>query len=489
MIRIPSSRVDDGICDCCDGSDEGFLTKCPSNCDMIAASERALLSKLQSAYDKGSKIRNELLENMKDESMTTTEMIQELQNDVERAKSELNRIRAIRDEEEENEEKEDSERKGQAIENISKRLGDQLMNLTVLSPLLSHLFDMLQYTEDDARDALDALAHTKPLDTETETEMEHVDEHLDIVDDDMELGDTDEYASTPHYTSHHSDTHNDQGSTLSQDCVLKQYSSDPRVHVLCSSTPSDDTLRDFLIYVVHQRQVTKELQLLWGYYLVKQSFDGVIEFAEKVLNPVSVQDGQEIENSQNTCPSEFAAMPEVCSIDEDVKTLLRQADTDYKHPPAEEARQALRKADNTLRDAKIHLQNAEKTKRDMEKYGPEKLAFFALKGQCFEGKDGKFTYKLCMLETLEQSSLTDPTVRLGKFDSIIDVDGGSKFKILFKQGQHCHAFGPRTAEVEVSCGAENILKDAREPSTCFYSFQFETPAACTPTFAQFNGLY
>ena len=28
-----SSRVDDNICDCCDGSDENTLLKCPNTCD------------------------------------------------------------------------------------------------------------------------------------------------------------------------------------------------------------------------------------------------------------------------------------------------------------------------------------------------------------------------------------------------------------------------------------------------------------------------
>ena len=32
LIKIPSSRVDDGICDCCDGSDEGNIKACSNTC-------------------------------------------------------------------------------------------------------------------------------------------------------------------------------------------------------------------------------------------------------------------------------------------------------------------------------------------------------------------------------------------------------------------------------------------------------------------------
>ena len=43
--NIPSSRVDDGICDCCDGSDEGIIATCQDTCFAAAAGEREELQK------------------------------------------------------------------------------------------------------------------------------------------------------------------------------------------------------------------------------------------------------------------------------------------------------------------------------------------------------------------------------------------------------------------------------------------------------------
>lgn len=61
-------------------------------------------------------------------------------------------------------------------------------------------------------------------------------------------------------------------------------------------------------------------------------------------------------------------------------------------------------------------------------------------------------------------------------------------RMKFERGQHCHAFGPRSAEVLLSCGGENRLLEASEPSTCFYSFRMESPVACNDDFARAIGL-
>jgi hypothetical protein len=58
----------------------------------------------------------------------------------------------------------------------------------------------------------------------------------------------------------------------------------------------------------------------------------------------------------------------------------------------------------------------------------------------------------------------------------------------FGKGDHCHAFGARTATVTVSCAAQHALISATEPSTCAYKLHFESPAACTPKYAEVSGI-
>lgn len=51
-LRIPFSRFNDGICDCCDGSDEN-PGLCPDICDQVLAEERALLEKMEREFKIG----------------------------------------------------------------------------------------------------------------------------------------------------------------------------------------------------------------------------------------------------------------------------------------------------------------------------------------------------------------------------------------------------------------------------------------------------
>lgn len=46
VTKLPSSRVDDQICDCCDGSDEGIYVKCPNTCKQAAEKERGALERM-----------------------------------------------------------------------------------------------------------------------------------------------------------------------------------------------------------------------------------------------------------------------------------------------------------------------------------------------------------------------------------------------------------------------------------------------------------
>ena len=53
-MKLPMSKVGDGVCDCCDGADETGITSCPDNCAAIFAEERRRRQALQYAYTKGS---------------------------------------------------------------------------------------------------------------------------------------------------------------------------------------------------------------------------------------------------------------------------------------------------------------------------------------------------------------------------------------------------------------------------------------------------
>lgn len=51
-LILPLSRINDGICDCCNGSDESF-TDCPDECDSILAEQRAQKEALEKNFQEG----------------------------------------------------------------------------------------------------------------------------------------------------------------------------------------------------------------------------------------------------------------------------------------------------------------------------------------------------------------------------------------------------------------------------------------------------
>ena len=60
---LPSSRVNDGICDCCDGADEWAEISgnpCTNNCDELGAAERIELERLEQVVEEGLKLKAEM---------------------------------------------------------------------------------------------------------------------------------------------------------------------------------------------------------------------------------------------------------------------------------------------------------------------------------------------------------------------------------------------------------------------------------------------
>ena len=118
------------------------------------------------------------------------------------------------------------------------------------------------------------------------------------------------------------------------------------------------------------------------------------------------------------------------------------------------------------------------------------MEYYALKDECFEVVDGKyinifsflkiffyyylgkFSYSLCMLGNVIQKELegNGNSVTLGHFEGLEPTKDGLNMKMKFNngiiyfinnlhyiyyEGDYCHAFGARTAEVIVTCAAEN----------------------------------
>ncbi len=99
LIEIPKSRVDDGICDCCDGSDEGSLMQCPNICDQVAQNELKSLNKLKTAYSEGSKIKAQYLAKALHEYDSKASPLAHLINEIERLENNVKLLKQDMDNE------------------------------------------------------------------------------------------------------------------------------------------------------------------------------------------------------------------------------------------------------------------------------------------------------------------------------------------------------------------------------------------------------
>ena len=145
---------------------------------------------------------------------------------------------------------------------------------------------------------------------------------------------------------------------------------------------------------------------------------------------------------------------------------------------------------------------AEKAQIQLQTYN-NTLTYLSYENICINIKDSHFTYNVCLLGKITQIDDESPekrSVTLGTFRSIEeeksveksvenDSSGSSSGKgggggkgghvLIYKDGTPCYNFGARSAEVHVICGVENKLLSAREPSTCFYTLEMTSPAACS----------
>ena len=124
---------------------------------------------------------------------------------------------------------------------------------------------------------------------------------------------------------------------------------------------------------------------------------------------------------------------------------------------------------------------------ETEKY-KDYLEFLAVRDQCYEVKDGKFMYSLCMLRSLHQTDTeNNGRVSLGNYKELSMNQDGT-YQMKFENGQNCWNVGPRQANVKVICGATNQLSDATEVTTCVYNFDLVSPAACSRRWGQLQGV-
>ena len=98
-LLIPHSRFHDGVCDCCDGSDEPSGV-CPDICDQVLAEERALREKMAREFSKGNALRqkqieefHKILKEKQEEKVKTDEKLDHVKEQVGKVEAELHEVK------------------------------------------------------------------------------------------------------------------------------------------------------------------------------------------------------------------------------------------------------------------------------------------------------------------------------------------------------------------------------------------------------------
>lgn len=470
VVKIPSSRVGDGLCDCCDGSDEEGL--CSDVCSSIASVEREKLQKLEDAYEAGYKLRLGLVDEIKQDFIKKADKVDSASLELKQLEEEIKVLEEQRNKEEETERYESEHKKEHIVQKITDRLGPDLMHYEVIVPLLSNLFELLNIEVHEVRETMKTITSSSKS---TEGKSAHTEDHeVDPVDpvgvEEEEGGEEGEEGEIgEEAVSEEKDEETDPG----LDCIFYELSNDVRIQRLCYFPHTPAVLRDLLLHFVHEKSAFKELQLLWGYFTVNGSLQGSREFASGLL-------------TQDSCPAAFEGDEGLCELANYIDEMLLDSEMDHVRADAQIIRDRLHQKSKALKEARKSYDEAVTAEKSLNQ-SEERLAFYALRDKCFGTTVTKFTYDICIMGKVTQKAEGEGDVNLGTYNEIHDGDNG-EIVMTYHDGQHCHAFGPRSSAVIFTCGSENKLLDAREPSTCYYEFRMESPAACTPKFAEMNGL-
>jgi protein kinase C substrate 80K-H len=461
VVKIPSSRVDDTVCDCCDGSDEKISNiQCPNTCRAAADKERSQLQKLQQAYQLGSiqrkqivqstvdKLKNEAaqLPHLNDEFNRVSKVIETLQKQITARTDELNSKQIH-----------DDESLTLALDTL---LQLNTQNLEQLTKYVYALVQILDLSEEQIHELI-----TFPISSsEDQTDQVH-------------------------------------------SCEITRYSNDsPLLQAFCTLNDSSRKLQEIqalLRKLVKTYRSYTEIMILLGYYqLYSYSWQELDKIIDKVREDIVAMDLSHQEDASKTtqqlCPKSFETLSvrDHCELADRLKIIVDQLlhrdnvlDEDSK---LQELKQTKKFNEEFLQELTEKKTDAEKASKLLVNPTLESL-FESSRNQCFDIKDGKFSYAVCLLQkvTQKEEGGSSSAVTLGEFEEIVhnkqQEDGSLIMK--FNHGQYCYAIqGSRQAEVRITCGEKNQVLTAGEPSTCAYGFTMESPLACTEQFAMANGL-
>ena len=100
-----------------------------------------------------------------------------------------------------------------------------------------------------------------------------------------------------------------------------------------------------------------------------------------------------------------------------------------------------------------------------------------------KGKTGSHAFKVCGFATVDQKDDSGKWIRIGRWDGWHrPADQSHRGTMSYAGGERCGTDKqPRSALVELVCAPELTIVEAKEPTSCAYVIELGSPAACVPT--------
>jgi protein kinase C substrate 80K-H len=417
---IPSSRVDDGVCDCCDGSDEALY--CRNTCKDLAQARQAELERLEQLKSMGLQAAEKIvasskvqLESIMREAEANKALIEETENQIQHLREELTAANSRADEA--------SSSVAGAIATLKQKRTTDLME---------------SLSGNQARDVLAQAALSWDRNT------------IELII----LG-----MSNAHLASK-------SGTSVSELKAVELYEMHSSLRDLGSV--GDDSTDVSVGSDGNSEDVTRARVAIMRNFLTLDfaNDDDIYPLLNTVLEkyPQGCRSGNVIGANLNK------ELQTVCD-------LLRKnsEEMDLLNAPSNEAQQEAKRIKKLLSDSEASLNAQKKSVQDAndiagKNFGPDNV-LFSLWKQCYKSRQDKYTYTVCPYDNAKQDQTS-----LGKFKSVDFGPNGVVFSFNF--GDRCFSSKFRELKLALRCSERTEITSVAEPETCSYVATLETPIAC-----------
>ncbi|KAK7368317.1 hypothetical protein VNO80_10342 [Phaseolus coccineus] len=514
-VYLFSSRVNDGICDCCDGTDEyDGQAKCPNTCWEAGKVARDRLEKKIATYQEGVKLRKQEIEQAK-------VAIEKDEAELSKLKKEESVLKVIvkqlKDHKEQIEKAEEKERLQKEKEEMQKKESEEKANEAKDKPDedMGNRNEAGKHSDVENNDVENNHDKIENLEGSPADQDEAGDKLADVLDNDD--GESDSLGSEG--SLHNKVEEANNAKEANEEPIIKsetnvkvdkKESSDENDNKGNGVTENTEGLsREELGRLVASRWTGEKTDVESAETDSKLDNEDHEDLPKETKKDEYEGYASETDDESNRYDDDTHKYDDEDDVDEEYQedehddlSSSYKSDSDNE-PDLSDNPSWLEKVQKTVRNilqvvnlfqAPVNQSDAARVRKEYDEssaklskiqsrissltqklkhdFGPAK-EFYTFYDHCFEGKENKYTYKVCPYKQASQEEGYS-TTRLGRWDKFED-----SYKVmLFSNGDKCWNGPDRSLKVKLRCGLKNEITDVDEPSRCEYVALLSTPALC-----------